>query len=302
MVVVPFVTDPDVSYGTVVEVAPDVRRVVANNPSKFTYTGTGTHLIGRGDVIVIDPGPDDRDHVAALLAATEGERITHQLITHTHGDHSPAARALGEATGAPTVAFGPHPPEAVTTDPDDDTPTEEHADVEFVPDIVVGHGDLLDLAGHAIEAVHTPGHISNHLCFALVERGMLFTGDHVMGWSTTIIPPPDGDMTAYLASLELVLARPETVLVPTHGPLITEPRAFVGALIEHRLARERAIVDQLALGPRTVAEIVAVLYADVDEALHKPAARSVTAHLERLATLGRAAATSDPDPTWHLDP
>ena len=312
-----FDTDFDPRHGETVVVSPLLRRIVCRNPSKYTFHGTGTYIVGRGSVAVVDPGPDPAHddaaaaHADALLGAVADETVDAVLVTHTHGDHSPAAAHVAAATGAPVLGFGPHPRTATSEgdddpaeDDDDTSPSAHPADVDFRPDRRLAHGDVVTGPGWTIEALHTPGHISNHLCFALVERGMLFTGDHVMGWSTTIIPPPDGDMTAYLASLELVLDRPETVLVPTHGPLITEPRAFVRALIEHRLARERAIVDQLALGPRTVADIVAVLYADVDEALHQPAARYVTAHLESLATLGRATATShpDPDPTWHLTP
>ncbi len=319
---IPFVTEPEVVYGAVEQVTPLIRRVMADNPSHFTYRGTGTYLIGSGSsVAVIDPGPRDDAHVAAILAATEAETITHQLITHTHGDHSPAAAPLGAVTGAPTYGFGPHPPGAraegdADDDPagddpahdlaDDATPEEREAaaakrraeapDTDFVPDVTVGHGDRIEGVGWTIECLHTPGHISNHLCFALAEERALFSGDHVMGWSTTVIPPPDGSMRDYLASLELVRDRTDfDVYYPTHGPPIADPQTHVNALIDHRLDRERQIVEQLRLGVDSVAAIVEVLYVDVRTELHKPAARSVLAHLDKLIADGDVAVTGATD-------
>ncbi len=294
MVDIPFVSWSEVEYGVLTDVSPLVRRIVARNPGKFTYTGTGTYVVGRGSVAVVDPGPDDEEHVDALLAALAGETVSHVVITHTHRDHSPASRAVAAATSAPVVGFGPHPPDDVRPD----TGGEEPGDLDFRPDQVLRHGDVVDGRGWTLEAIHTPGHISNHLCFALGEEQALFTGDHVMGWSTTVIPPPDGNMTDYLASLELLFGRDDAVHWPTHGPPIREPEAHVRALHAHRLDREVQIVAQLASGPATIPELVGALYADVDERLHEPAARSVLAHLIRLEQSGRVTAEPvGPDPT-----
>jgi glyoxylase-like metal-dependent hydrolase (beta-lactamase superfamily II) len=226
-------------------------------------------------VAIVDPGPDDPDHVAAVLAAVGDRTVTHLLITHTHADHSPAARAVQAATGAPTYGIGPHPPGA-------DDESEEHGDVDFTPDVVVGDGDVLGGDGWEVEVLHTPGHISNHACYAERHRRALFPGDHVMGWSTTVISPPAGSIVDYLANLRRLLDRDDEVYHPTHGPPITDPQPYVRALIEHRMERERQIVAQLALGPRTIAQIVEVLYADVRPELHEPAGRSVHAHLIAL--------------------
>ena len=300
-----FVVDFEPHYGDMVDVSPLLRRLVCENPSKFTFHGTGTYVIGRGDVAVVDPGPRDDAHVESLLQALEGERIRHILITHTHGDHSPAAKALSAATGAPILGFGPHPTTAIGEDEDrdddrddDSDPSEarepsveetpefraKHApDVDFDPDTRLAHGDVVEGPGYTVEALHTPGHISNHLCFALAEERAVLTGDHVMGWSTTIIPPPDGDIGAYLESLRVLLDRPDDqVLYPTHGAPVPNPRPFVQALLDHRLMREQAILDQLTQGPRSAREIVSVLYAAVAKELHKPAARSVLSHLRKL--------------------
>jgi glyoxylase-like metal-dependent hydrolase (beta-lactamase superfamily II) len=276
-----FLTDFEPRYAERVRVAEGIERVVAENPSKYTASGTGTYLLGDDPVAIIDPGPDSDAHVDAVLRAVRGRTVTHLLVTHTHADHSPAARQLQERTGAATYGFGPHPEDA-------DTEGEEHGDRAFRPDVLVRHGDVLHGDGFELECLHTPGHISNHVCYAERTRGALFSGDHVMGWSTTVISPPDGRMADYLDSLRLLLGRPETVLYPTHGPPVTHPQAYVEALIEHRLERERQIVDQLRGAPRTIDELVAVLYADVREELHRPAARSVEAHLIALAESGRA--------------
>ena len=223
---------------------------------------------------MIDPGPDDPDHIEALFAALRRDRVTHILVTHTHRDHSPASRALSDATGAETYAFGPHPHAAGGSDD-----SEEGGDTDFEPDNRIGHGDPLTGNGWSLEAVHTPGHISNHLCFALAEERALFTGDHIMGWSTTIIPPPDGDLASYLSSLDLTLERDDHVLWPTHGPPVHQPTSYVEALRDHRLGRSQQILRCLASGVTDVDGMVEVMYADKPEELHKPAARSVLAHL-----------------------
>ena len=287
-----FLTDFEPRYGECVRVAVGLRRVVAANPSKYTAWGTGTYLVGDDPVAIIDPGPAEDDHVRAVLRAVEGQEVTHLLVTHTHADHSPAAVALKEHTGARTYGYGPHPEQA-------ETEGEEHGDLAFEPDVVLRHGDVVRGDGFELECLHTPGHISNHLCYAERLRGVLFTGDHVMGWSTSVVSPPDGRMADYLASLRLLLDRPERVLYPTHGPPIDRPRRHVEALIEHRLERERQILSELRAGPRRIAELVAVLYAEVREELHAPAARSVEAHLIALLESGRVAADGD---RWRLAP
>ncbi|RMH69752.1 MAG: MBL fold metallo-hydrolase [Actinomyces sp.] len=294
-----FDTDFEPHHGELVTVSPLLRRIVAPNPSKYTWHGTGTYVVGHGRVTVIDPGPDDPDHVAALLAALGDETVERICVTHTHADHSPGARLLAAATGAPVLAWGPHPHEAVGEGPDDDAGRPRGVDLDFEPDERLAHGEVLDAPDHTLEVLHTPGHISNHLCFALREEGAVLTGDHVMGWSTTVIPPPDGDIAAYLRSLELLLARDEEVVYPTHGGPRHDAHAHIAALREHRLERELQIVTQLELGPRSPREIVAVLYAQVRPELHEAAARSVLAHLRKLADEGRARPDPDADP---LDP
>lgn len=270
-----FLTDFEPAYGECVTVAPGLRRVVARNPSKYTAWGTGTYIVGEGSVAIIDPGPALDEHVDALLRAVAGERVTHILVTHTHADHSPAAAALREATGAPTYGFGPHPIGGFTE-------SEEHGDTAFVPDVMVRHGDRIDGESFGIECLHTPGHISNHICYADAVRGALFPGDHVMGWSTSVISPPDGRISDYLRSLDILLGRGDAAYFPTHGPPIIEPLVHVAALRDHRLEREEQILTLLTEAPRTIGELVAVMYAGVRPELHEPAARSVHAHLIKL--------------------
>ena len=286
MTAIRFLSEFDPAYGAVVHVAPGLRRVVAENPSKYTAWGTGTYLVGEGDVAIVDPGPLLDAHVDALLAAVAGETVTHLLVTHTHADHSPAAAAVKELTGATTYGFGPHPLDARSE-------SEEHGDVVFVPDVEVRHGDVIEGPGFEFECLHTPGHISNHICYAERRRGILFPGDHVMGWSTSVISPPDGRVADYLDGLRLLLARGEAPFFPTHGPPITEPAPYVQALLDHRLEREQQVVDLLSDGRRTVAELVAVMYADVRAELHEPAARSVGAHLVKLVDEGRVTRHDD---------
>jgi len=304
---IPFVTLDDPQYGVPVQVSPLIRRLVANNPSKFTYHGTGTYIVGSGDVVVIDPGPLLDSHRDALVSALRGDRVTAILVTHCHADHSPLAGWLKELTGAPTVGFGPHPrlddPDAddpITGEDDDDGAgqtddaagaqpviIEESTDYDFQPDIVVGDGDLAATGkGFTLRAVHTPGHTSNHLCFGLADERALFTGDHIMGWSTTVIGPPDGDMRAYFESLRTVQGRDDDVLWPTHGAPITEIGPFIDAFLAHRLDREAQVLAAVRGGQTSIEAMVEVLYADVRKELHKPAARSVLAHLVKLVDDG----------------
>jgi glyoxylase-like metal-dependent hydrolase (beta-lactamase superfamily II) len=283
---IPFRRDFRFEYGRLEPVAPGIRRIVARNPGPFTFTGTGTYVVGSGDVAVIDPGPDLAEHVGALLAGLASERVTHILVTHTHRDHSPAARALKEATGAPTFGFGPH-----AGGRRGEPGAEEGGDWDFIPDVVLRDGEPVAGAGWHFEAVHTPGHTSNHLCFALAGRGILFSGDHVMGWSTSVVAPPDGDMGAYMASLDKLLGRRDTVYWPTHGPAIDEPQRHVRAFIAHRRGREAGILDCLAAGPERIDAIVDRLYAGLQPALQRAAARSVHAHL--LDLVGRGVVECD---------
>jgi glyoxylase-like metal-dependent hydrolase (beta-lactamase superfamily II) len=261
-----------------------VRRILAPNPSPFTFTGTQTYVVGEGEVAVIDPGPADPRHIEALLGALAGERVEAILCTHTHRDHSPASRPLAAATGAPVVGCAPLAIE-------DDGPRADAAfDFDYAPDRVLADGERLAGEGWALEAVATPGHTSNHLCFALEGTGLLFTGDHVMGWSTTVVSPPDGDMTDYMASLDLMLERDDAAYLPAHGPAIADPRAHVGRLIEHRHMRERQILAHIEAGTGRIPDMVADMYRDVDPRLHPAAGRSVLAHLvdlERRGTVRR---------------
>ncbi|MEG9861269.1 MAG: MBL fold metallo-hydrolase [Parvularculales bacterium] len=278
---IPFVRDINFEYGRCDRLSPLIRRVIANNPGPFTYTGTGTYIIGEGEVAVIDPGPLLDEHIDAIMAALgPNERITHIPITHTHSDHSPAAAPLKERTSALTCGFGAHgqkrsSDETVSTH-------EEGIDGEFTPDVIMQDGDSISGAGWTLEAVHTPGHTSNHLCFALREEKALFSGDHVMGWSTSVIGPPDGNMQHYMASLQRLLLRDDVIFWPTHGPPITDPKNFVQAFIAHREEREAQIMARLEAGDNLITDIVAALYQHVDKRLHGAAAYSVLAHMEHL--------------------
>jgi len=273
------------------QVSRRVRRLLAPNPSPFTFTGTQTYVVGEGDVAVIDPGPDDGGHVAALLDALGTERVSAILCTHTHRDHSPASRSLARATGAPIIGCAP------LAIPDAGPRSDEGFDFDYVPDLVLADGGRVAGDGWTLEAVATPGHTSNHLCFAWLEEAALFTGDHVMGWSTSIVSPPDGDMAAYMASLELLLARDDRVHYPTHGPAIQAPREHVQRLIDHRRMRERRILEQVGAGEETIPSMVAVIYTDTDPALHPAAERSVLAHLIDLERRGRVVLQGD---RWRL--
>ena len=275
--------------GAIEQLGPLVRRLLAPNPSPFTFTGTQTHIIGRGEVAVIDPGPDIVAHVERILSATAGEKIAAIVCTHTHRDHSPATRALKEATGAPIVGCA-----ALTVL---DAGEEESFDPDYVPDRVLGDGEVLEGPGWTLETVATPGHTSNHLCFALRESGALFSGDHVMGWSTSIVSPPDGDMGAYIRSLKKLLGREETIYYPAHGPAVADPRKLVRGLVLHRKQREAGILARLQAGQGSIPAIVANLYRAVDPRLYPAAARSVLAHLIDLE--GRGLVSRDAE-DWRL--
>ena len=269
---------------------PLVRRLLASNPSPFTFTGTQSFIVGRGEVAVIDPGPDLPEHVDALLAATAGEQVVAIVCTHTHRDHSPASRAVAAATGAPIVGCAP------LAMADDGPRADDAFDFAYAPDRVLGDGERLAGPGWTLTAVATPGHTSNHLCFALEEAGALFSGDHVMGWSTTIVSPPDGNMADYMASLERLLGRDDRVYYPAHGPAVDKPQKWVRGLLGHRRQREGQILRELQRGVRRVPDMVARMYGGVDPRLHPAAARSVLAHLIDLEARGLAVQDGE---AWH---
>jgi glyoxylase-like metal-dependent hydrolase (beta-lactamase superfamily II) len=294
---IPFRRELEIEYGVAAQISPLIRRVVARNPGPFTFKGTGTYVVGRGRVAIIDPGPDLAAHVDALLQALRGETITHILVTHTHIDHSPAAAAVKHATGAKTYGFGPHGSGRAEDRSGVGGATEEGGDHAFVPDVELREGDIIEGPDWRLSAIHTPGHTSNHLCFALAEERALFSGDHVMGWSTSVIAPPDGDMGAYMRSLGKLLDRDDVVYWPTHGPSIPEPKPFVQAFISHRRERSDAILQRLALGDETIEAIVANVYVGLDPRLRGAAARSVLAHLVELVETKQAA--SEGPPTLH---
>lgn len=293
MTAIPFTRDMDFEYGRAERVSPHVRRLVANNPGPFTYSGTGVYIIGEGDVAVIDPGPDHDGHRAALWKALEGERVTHVFVTHHHLDHSPLAKPLADAHGCKVYGYGVQ----VRTPEGGEVRMEAGDDLAFKPDVEIRDGDRFEGAGWTVRAVHTPGHTSNHMCFALEEENALFCGDHVMGWSTSVISPPDGSMGDYLRSLEKVRDMGFDILWPTHGPCVKEPRSFIQAYIDHRRDREVQIMDQLHAGRARIKEMVPVMYAAVDKRLHPAACHSVLAHMIHMVEDGRVVCDGAP----HLD-
>jgi glyoxylase-like metal-dependent hydrolase (beta-lactamase superfamily II) len=291
---IPFVRDFDPRPGDEVRLSPRASRVTAGNPGPFTFTGTNSFIVGGpgpgAGVAVIDPGPDDPRHLQALLEALDGRRVIAVLLTHTHRDHAPLAHPLADAVGAPVLAAPSPARETHASTPDE----EETAGVR--PDRVLCDGDLVDGDGWTLRTLATPGHASNHLCFEMIEENALFSGDHVMGWSTTVVAPPDGDMTAYMTSLDKVIGRRFGRLFPAHGGQIDDPAPFLAAYRDHRLARDAQILARLDAGDRTIAEMVPVLYADVDRRLWPAASLSVWAHLIALERAGRVTARPAPSP------
>ena len=264
----------DLPTGLAETIEPLVRRVLAGNPSAFTYTGTQTYVVGNGaDVAVIDPGPADPDHIAAILATVGDARMAAIMCTHTHRDHSPAAAPLKAQTGAPIIGCAP------LTLSDDGPRSDEAFDTTYAPDRVLKDGESVSGDGWTLQAVATPGHTSNHLCLALVESGALFTGDHVMGWSTSVISPPDGDMADYMASLAKLQARDDRVYYPAHGPAVENPAQLVRGMMGHRKQRERQVLRQLEAGPQAIPDMVPQMYKGLDQRLFGAAGRSVLAHL-----------------------
>jgi len=272
--------------GEIEQLEPLVRRVLAPNGSPFTYTGTQTYLVGGEEgLAVIDPGPAERDHINAIVREIGGAPVVAIACTHTHRDHSPAAAPLAAQTGGPIIGCAALVLE--TDEPRADAPF----DKAYAPDRALGDGDRLSGPGWTLTALATPGHTSNHLCFALEETGALFTGDHVMGWSTTVVAPPDGDMAAYMASLDKLQARDDRVYYPAHGPAVHNPRQLVRGMIGHRRQRERQILRLLGQGPQAIAELVPQMYKGIDQRLWPAAGQSVKAHLldlERRGAVGRS--------------
>jgi glyoxylase-like metal-dependent hydrolase (beta-lactamase superfamily II) len=278
-----FDRDFDAKPGVAERLSPLVRRILCGNASPFTFKGTSTFIVGSGTVAIIDPGPDDDTHFAAILDAVRAETVSHILVTHSHADHSPLAARLKAATGAPTVAFG-----QVKALAEEGLRLDASVDTDFAPDFAMGHGEELVGPGWTLESVFTPGHMSNHLCFALREEHSLFVGDHVMAWATSVIAPPDGNMADYFASLRLLIDREvDALYYPAHGPARRDPRPLVRAYLVHRRMREKAIFERLRSGDRTIGAIVAAIYTDVDPRLHAAAGLSTRAHLEHLIGQGK---------------
>ncbi len=261
-----------------------VSRVLCHNPNPYTYTGSGTYLVGKTDLAIIDPGPIDKTHLNALCTAIDNRPVTAILVTHTHLDHSPLSRQLADITGAPIMAFGPHGAgrRKGSGRGFDGIDVEAGADLDFTPSVILQDHQIISGLDWSLEAIHTPGHTSNHMCFHLIEENAVFTGDHIMGWATSVISPPDGDMRDYLVSLEKVKALDAARLYPTHGKPIDKTRAFIRGIIIHRRMREGQILKLLENGPLTIPALVKRMYAGIDPRLHGAAGRSVYSHLIAL--------------------
>lgn len=280
-------------YGKPVALRKDLMRVTANNPSAFTFHGTNSYIIGRDTLAIIDPGPIDDAHYRTLLAAIGERPVSHVFVSHTHRDHSPLAERFKEKFGAKTVAEGPHRP-ARPYHAGEINHLEASADMDFTPDIALADGGAIAGDGWTIEGVYTPGHAANHMAFALKDSGILFSADHVMAWATSIVAPPDGAMSDYMASLEKLLARDDHVYLPGHGGAVTKPGLFVRGLRAHRKMRERAILERIMKGDRLISDMVKAIYRDTDPRLHGAAALSVLAHLEDLVGRGEIITNGDP--------
>jgi glyoxylase-like metal-dependent hydrolase (beta-lactamase superfamily II) len=290
---IPFDKTFDLAPGLPEQIAPGVRRIVANNPGPFTFTGTVTYVVGQGRVAIVDPGPDEPRHIAAVLDAVRGETVTHIFVTHTHRDHSPAALCVKSATGAAVFAEGPHRP-ARMLHIGEINPLDSSGDMEFRPDCTLADGEIVTGSGWALEAIATPGHTANHMAYALRGNDILFSGDHVMGWSTSIVAPPDGAMSDYMASLEKLARRPEGRYLPGHGGVIHNAPKFVQHYIGHRHGREDSILHRLAKGAADIPTIVRAVYIGLDPRLVGAAGLSVLAHLEDLVSRGVVATEGPP--------
>jgi len=289
------------AHGQAVPVAQDVLRVTAPNSGPLTFHGTNSYVVGHDTLAVIDPGPEDESHWRTLVAAIAGRPVSHIFVTHTHKDHSPLAARLKALTGATMVAEGPHRA-ARPLHVGEVNPLAESSDMEFVPDVASAHGDMSRGDGWTIETLHTPGHTANHAAFALAGTGLVFSGDHVMAWATSIIAPPDGAMGDFMASLDMLAGRDDGAYLPGHGGPVKEPRQFVRALKTHRRMRERAILARVEKGDRLIAEMVKAIYRDTDPRLHGAAALSVLAHLEDLVARGEVVTDGPPAITGEYRP
>jgi len=290
---IPFDKNFELAPGRVQAVMPGVRRLLANNPGPFTFKGTVSYIVGQGRVAIIDPGPLDEAHIAALIEAVRGETVTHIFVTHTHLDHSPAAARIKAATGAPTFGEGPHRP-ARPLNVGEAPRLDASGDRDFRPDTALADGDIVAGDGWAIEAVATPGHTANHMAFALKGTDVLFSGDHVMAWSTPVVAPPDGAMSDYMASLQKLARRGETIYFPGHGGAVRDAPRFVERYIRHRQAREESILRRLGKGEADIASIVRAIYIGLDPRLVRAAGLSVLAHLEDLVARGLVATEGAP--------
>jgi len=270
-----------------------VRRLLCNNPSPFTFKGTISYIVGRGQVAIIDPGPDDADHIAALLAAVRGETVTHIFVTHTHRDHSPAVPAIKQATGAIVLAQGPHRP-ARPLNVGESPRLDASNDLDFRPDRALPDGEVVTGSGWALEAIATPGHTANHMAYALKDRNIIFSGDHVMAWSTPVVAPPDGAMSDYMASLAKLSRRSEQTYFPGHGGAVNNAPRFVAAYILHRKAREASILRNIGKGETDIPAVVSAVYSGLNPRLTKAAGLSVLAHLEDLVTRGLVTTAGPP--------
>ncbi|MGO4452363.1 MBL fold metallo-hydrolase [Phyllobacterium sp. TAF24] len=280
-------------YGEAVEIAPDIKRITVNNPSPFTFYGTNSYLIGRNTLALIDPGPIDDAHHATLLRAIGGRPVSHIFVSHTHRDHSPLAMVLKDELGAKLVAEGPHRP-ARPLYTGEVNLLDASGDYDFVPDIVATDNSVIEGDGWALQTIHTPGHTANHVVFGLVGTDILFSADHVMAWATSIVAPPDGSMSDYMASLDRLLERHDRVYLPGHGGAVTKPKTFVRGLKAHRKMRERAVLERIKQGDRTIAAMVKVIYRETDPRLHGAAGLSVLAHLEDLVARGKVHTEGNP--------
>jgi glyoxylase-like metal-dependent hydrolase (beta-lactamase superfamily II) len=280
------------AYGEAIEIAPGVHRLTVENPSPFTFHGTNSYILGTDTLAVIDPGPEDEAHLDALLRAIDGRPVSHIFVSHTHRDHSPLAGRLKAATGATVMAEGPHRP-ARPLRTGEVNALDASGDADFMPDVPMADGDVVAGDGWTIDAVYTPGHTANHLAFALRGTGILFSADHVMAWSTSIVAPPDGAMSDYMASLDRLLERDDRVYLPGHGGPVRQPRQFVRGLKAHRKMRERAILERLRAGDRTIPDMVKAIYRETDPRLHGAAGLSVLAHMEDLVAHGAVLADGD---------
>lgn len=284
---IPFRSEIEFDYGSLRELAPGVRRLVANNPGPFTYKGTNCYILGEGSVGIIDPGPKDEAHIETVVDCLGGETVSHIILTHTHLDHSGSVARLKELTGATTYGFGPSDKPRGAGE---DSPSgQDFADSAFTPDVVLLDGDVIEGEGWTLRAIHTPGHAPDHLCFDLIGHPILFSGDHVMSWNTSVIAPPEGHMGDYISSLEKLIDSNHEYFLPGHGGRVENPRRVVKAFLVHRGWREAAIVDAIKKGDRRIQEIVKTVYRDIDPKMAKAAELSVFAHVVFLLERGQLA-------------